>query len=354
MLWSRPMTSAGGCSFTTDLADRRQRRRGGVHRGRHAGTARRWPRRSDLRLRLRCASLPPTSTRARWSSPNRPFPSAPATRSSEFSREEGVSDVSVASNPEFLREGAAIADFKHPDRIVVGAEDDRASDVLQGNLPPLVPQPGADPVHRAAHRGADQICRQCLPRGQDQLHQRNRRSVRSGRRRCAGRRARHRARQSHRRPSSSTPAPAMAAAASPRIRWRCSRPPRRRGSTRRIVRTTVAVNDERKNSMAARVADALGGSLDGQEIAVLGLAFKPNTDDMRDAPSHPADRRAETRRGARFLPSIRSRASRPGRCSAGSTSPRMLMPPPTVPTLWLSSPNGTSSGRSTSSGWRAR
>ena len=56
-------------------------------------------------------------------------------------REEGVTDVSVASNPEFLREGAAIADFKHPDRIVVGAEDERAQRGAQGNLPAAVPQP---------------------------------------------------------------------------------------------------------------------------------------------------------------------------------------------------------------------
>ena len=51
---------------------------------------------------------------------------------------------SVASNPEFLREGAAIADFKHPDRILVGAEDERAREVLARNLPALVPQQGAD------------------------------------------------------------------------------------------------------------------------------------------------------------------------------------------------------------------
>ncbi len=58
-------------------------------------------------------------------------------RIEEILREEGVTDVSVASNPEFLREGAAIADFKHPDRIVVGAEDDRAQEVLKEIYRPL-------------------------------------------------------------------------------------------------------------------------------------------------------------------------------------------------------------------------
>jgi UDPglucose 6-dehydrogenase len=59
------------------------------------------------------------------------------------------------------------------------------------------------------------------------------------------------------------------------------------GVEQRIVSTVVSVNDDRKASMAARVAAALGGGLEGKKIGVLGLAFKPNTDDMRDAPSIP-------------------------------------------------------------------
>jgi UDPglucose 6-dehydrogenase len=59
------------------------------------------------------------------------------------------------------------------------------------------------------------------------------------------------------------------------------------GVEQRIVSTVVKVNDERKASMADRVASALGGALGGKRIALLGLAFKPNTDDMRDAPSLP-------------------------------------------------------------------
>ena len=109
-----------------------------------------------------------------------------------------TADVAVASNPEFLREGAAIRDFKFPDRIVVGTADERAPQGDRRHLPAAVAQPGAADVHRAAHRRADQICRQRLPRHQDHLHQRDRRSCRKSRRRCAGSRARHRARQSHR------------------------------------------------------------------------------------------------------------------------------------------------------------
>ena len=121
-----------------------------------------------------------SSSRARSSSPSRLFRSAPATRSSRSCAKKGLTDVSVASNPEFLREGAAIADFKHPDRIVVGAEDGRAQDVLREIYRPLVPQSRADPDHGPAHRRTYQICGQRLSRGQDQLHQRDRRSVRGG------------------------------------------------------------------------------------------------------------------------------------------------------------------------------
>ena len=61
-------------------------------------------------------------------------------------------EFAVVSNPEFLREGAAIDDFKHPDRIVVGTEDERAQGRHDRDLSPALPQPGADPVHRRAAR----------------------------------------------------------------------------------------------------------------------------------------------------------------------------------------------------------
>ena len=72
-----------------------------------------------------------------------------------------------------------------------------------------------------------------------------------------------------------------------RTRWRCSRPGTDHDAPLRIVEAVVAVNDARKRAMARKVAAALGGELRGKTIAVLGLTFKPNTDDMREAPSIP-------------------------------------------------------------------
>ena len=135
-------------------------------------------------------------------------------------RDQPDADFAVVSNPEFLREGAAIDDFKRPDRIVVGTEDERGARGDARGLPAAVPQPGADPVHRPAHVRADQIRRQRLPGDEDHLHQRDRRPLRKRRRRRAGRRARHRPRQPHRRQIPASPAPAMAARAFPRTRWR--------------------------------------------------------------------------------------------------------------------------------------
>jgi UDPglucose 6-dehydrogenase len=191
-------------------------------------------------------------------------------------------DVDVASNPEFLREGAAIRDFKFPTASWSAPRDERARKVLRRYLPAAVAQPGAADVHGAAHRRADQIRRQRLPRHQDHLHQRDRRSVRKSRRRRAGSRARHRARQPHR---LEIPAcrPGFGGSCFPKDTRRWSRS--RSTTTCRCAssRPCSAVNDNRKRAMARKVANACGGNLRGKTVAVLGLTFKPDTDDMREA-----------------------------------------------------------------------
>ena len=112
-------------------------------------------------------------------------------------------------------------------------------------------------------------------------------------------------------------------------------------------RTVVEVNDDRKAAMADRVAKALGGNVGGKRIGVLGLAFKPNTDDMRDAPSIPLIK-ALVEQGARSRPSTRSAREQAEQMFPGSTSPTTPMRPPKVRMRWSSSPSGTSSARSTS------
>ncbi len=134
-------------------------------------------------------------------------------------------EFAVVSNPEFLREGAAIEDFKRPDRVVVGTEDERAQAVMRELYRPL--NLNETPILFTGRRTSrtDQICGQRLPGHEDHLHQRDGRPVRDGRRRRAAGGARHRAGQADRRRNSCMPAPAMAARAFPRTPWPwCARP----------------------------------------------------------------------------------------------------------------------------------
>jgi UDPglucose 6-dehydrogenase len=201
-------------------------------------------------------------------------------------KEEGVTDVSVASNPEFLREGAAIADFKHPDRIVVGAEDDRARDVLKEIYRPLFLNRA--PILFTGRRTAEltkyaanaflavkisfineiaDLCEavdadvQDVARGIGLDNRIGPKFLHAG--------------------------PGYGGSCFPKDTLALLQTADGAGVDQRIVRTTVEVNDERKAKMVERVERAIGGNLSGKRVAVLGLAFKPNTDDMREAPSIP-------------------------------------------------------------------
>jgi UDPglucose 6-dehydrogenase len=201
-------------------------------------------------------------------------------------KEEGVEGVSVASNPEFLREGAAIADFKHPDRIVVGAEDQRAQDVLREIYRPLFLNRA--PILITGRRTAEltkyaanaflavkisfinEIANLCEAVDADVQDF-----------------ARGIGLDNRIGPKFLHAGPGYGGSCFPKDTLALLQTADAAGVDQRIVRTTVAVNDERKSAMAERVAAALGGDLAGKRIGVLGLAFKPNTDDMREAPSIP-------------------------------------------------------------------
>ena len=201
-------------------------------------------------------------------------------------REEGVTGVSVASNPEFLREGAAIADFKHPDRIIVGAEDERAEHALKEIYRPLFLNRA--PILITGRRTAEltkyaanaflavkisfinEIANLCEAVDADVQ------DVARG----IGLDNRIGAKFLH-------AGPGYGGSCFPKDTLALLQTADAAGVDQRIVRTTVEVNDSRKESMAERVERAVGGSLQGKRVGVLGLAFKPNTDDMRDAPSIP-------------------------------------------------------------------
>jgi len=208
-------------------------------------------------------------------------------RIAEILAEEGAPESSsVASNPEFLREGAAIRDFKIPDRIVVGADDDKARDVLKEIYRPLFLNQA--PILFTARRTAEltkyaanaflamkisfinEMADLCEAVGADVQE------VARG----IGLDNRIGAKFLH-------AGPGYGGSCFPKDTLALLKTAELAGVEQRIIATVVSVNDDRKAAMADRVAKALGGSLAGKTVGVLGLTFKPNTDDMRDAPSIP-------------------------------------------------------------------
>ena len=208
-------------------------------------------------------------------------------RITELLQQEGApAGTSVASNPEFLREGAAIRDFKIPDRIVVGAEDDKAREVLREIYRPLFLNQApmlftgrrtAELIKYAANAFLamkisfiNEMANLCEVVDAD-VHDVARGIGLDNR---IGPKFLH-------------PGPGYGGSCFPKDTLALLQTAAEAGVEQRIVKTVVEVNDDRKASMAARVATALGGSVEGKRIAILGLAFKQNTDDMRDAPSIP-------------------------------------------------------------------
>ena len=204
----------------------------------------------------------------------------------EILAEEGAKGISVASNPEFLREGSAIRDFKIPDRIVVGADDEHAREVLREIYRPLFLNQA--PILFTSRRTAEltkyaanaflavkisfinEVANLCEAVGADVQDV-----------------ARGIGLDNRIGPKFLHAGPGYGGSCFPKDTLALLQTAQAVGVDQRIVRTVVEVNDERKASMVGRIADALGGEVKGKRIGVLGLAFKPNTDDMRDAPSIP-------------------------------------------------------------------
>ena len=194
--------------------------------------------------------------------------------------------VDVASNPEFLREGSAIPDFMRPDRVVIGVESDRAREVLRLLYRPLylIEAPilftgleTAELIKYAANSFLamkvtfiNEMADICERAGAD-VHDVARGIGLDGR---IGKKFLH-------------PGPGYGGSCFPKDTLAMVRIAQDHGAPSRLIEAVVAVNDARKASMAARVVAAAGGSVRGRTIAVLGLTFKPETDDMRDAPSIP-------------------------------------------------------------------
>jgi UDPglucose 6-dehydrogenase len=195
-------------------------------------------------------------------------------------------DIQVASNPEFLREGAAIQDFKHPDRIVVGSDDDRARKVLAEiyrplylNTPPIVfvSRRTAELIKYASNAFLatkitfiNEIADLCEQVGADVQE------VARG----MGLDNRIGAKFLH-------AGPGFGGSCFPKDTSALIKTAHDHGVPLRLVETVSSVNEQRKRAMARKVVQALGGSVRGKTIAVLGLTFKPNTDDTRDSPAIP-------------------------------------------------------------------
>ncbi|WP_298814772.1 UDP-glucose/GDP-mannose dehydrogenase family protein [uncultured Sphingomonas sp.] len=193
-------------------------------------------------------------------------------------------DFAVASNPEFLREGAAIDDFKRPDRIVIGSDDARALEVLRNVYRPLYLN--KSPIVEMSRRAAEltkyagnaflatkitfineiaDLCEKVGANVQDVA-------------RGIGLDGRIGDKFLH-------AGPGYGGSCFPKDTLALLKTAQDYEAPQRIVEAVVAVNDNRKRAMGRKVIAAMGGDVRGKCVAILGLTFKPNTDDMRDSPA---------------------------------------------------------------------
>ncbi|HTG37594.1 UDP-glucose/GDP-mannose dehydrogenase family protein [Sphingomonas sp.] len=193
-------------------------------------------------------------------------------------------DFAVVSNPEFLREGAAIDDFKRPDRVVVGGDDERALEVMRQIYRPLTLNRSL--VIEMSRRGAEltkyagnaflatkitfinEIADLCEKVGADVQ------DVARG----IGLDNRIGSKFLH-------AGPGYGGSCFPKDTLALLKTAQDHDAPQRIVEAVVAVNDNRKRAMGRKVIAAMGGDVRGKTVAILGLTFKPNTDDMRDSPA---------------------------------------------------------------------
>jgi UDPglucose 6-dehydrogenase len=193
-------------------------------------------------------------------------------------------DFDVVSNPEFLREGSAIIDFMRPDRVVIGADSERARELMRALYRPLflIETPilftdveTAELIKYAANgflamkiSFINEIADLCERLGTD-VHDIARGIGLDGR---IGRKFLH-------------AGPGYGGSCFPKDTLALVRTALEAGSPMRLIETVVDVNAKRKSRMAGKLIEACGGTVEGKTIAVLGLTFKPNTDDMRESPS---------------------------------------------------------------------
>ena len=198
-------------------------------------------------------------------------------------------DCDVASNPEFLREGSAISDFMRPDRVVIGTEGAQAREVLRQLYRPLylIEAPilftgleTAELIKYASNSFlamkitfANELADLCDRLGAD-AHDVARGMGLDGR---IGRKFLH-------------PGPGFGGSCLPKDTLAFTRIAVDAGAPSRLIETVVAVNEARKAGMGERIIAACGGSVRGWTVALMGLTFKPGTDDMRDSPSIPIAR----------------------------------------------------------------